>query len=592
MLSALLLLAAQAPLLDRGVVAVHADQGVAISWRLLPEDHSSIAFHVYRHRRDEQPERLTERPLDQQTFWLDRDGQPSDRYSVRTWVAGRIGLEHRALMRQDGLPLPYLSIPLRPVPGYTANDGAAGDLDGDGTLELVVMRVGVSRDNSHRGMTDPPMLEAYRLDGRFLWRIELGKNIRSGAHYTQFLVYDLDGDGRAEVTLRTSDGTRDGVGNVIGEPNADHRNSDGIIIRGPEFVTVFDGRTGAALDSAPYIPARHPTVADPTPQQTREIWGDDYGNRMDRFLACVAYLDGKRPSAIFARGIYTRTVLAAWDFRDGRLRSRWVFDSLDEGNRYYEGQGFHSLSVADVDGDGRDEVVYGSCVIDDDGRGLHTTRLGHGDALHVGDFDPLREGLEVFAIHERPMHGWGATSRDAGTGEVLWRKPADDVGRGVAADIDPRHPGAESWTNRIPGLWNARGEEVSTVKPPSCNFAIWWDGDGLRELLDGIEVTKWDWNRSEVDVLLRAEGSASNNGTKATPVLSADILGDWREEVIWRSEDGQELRLYVSPFPTPYRLPTLWSDRQYRMAVVWQNVGYNQPPHPSFDMMTRLRLTP
>jgi rhamnogalacturonan endolyase len=343
------------------------------------------------------------------------------------------------------------------------------------------------------------------------------------------------------------------------------------VLTGPEFLTVFDGLTGKALATVDYVPGRG-RAGD---------WGDTYGNRVDRFLAGVAYLDGTRPSAVFCRGYYTRAVLVAWDWRGGKLTRRWTFDS-DDGNRAYRGQGDHSLSVADVDSDGRDDIVYGACTVGSDGRGLYSTGLGHGDALHVSDLDPTRPGLEVFNIHERSRQKIGVTFREARTGKVLWSKSAADVGRGVTMDIDPRHPGCESWASSPGGLWNARGEQISARRPRSCNFGVWWDGDLLREVLDRTTVSKWDWKAERESVLLSAAGCSSNNGSKATPALCADLLGDWREEVVWRTSDNKALRVYTTPLPTEHRLYTLMHDPQYRLSVAWQNVGYNQPTQAGF----------
>jgi rhamnogalacturonan endolyase len=315
-------------------------------------------------------------------------------------------------------------------------------------------------------------------------------------------------------------------------------------------------------------------------------WGDDRGNRVDRFLAAVAYLDGSRPSVIMCRGYYTRTVLAAWNWRDGSLSNVWTFDSDDgtPGNESYRGQGNHNLRVGDVDGDGKDEIVYGACVIDDNGKGLYTTGLGHGDAIHLSDIDPDRPGLEVFDIHERPRHPNGAEFRDARTGDLIWGKPSPDVGRGVALDIDPRHRGYEMWASGrgLTGLWNVKGEQVSDRKPRSCNFGVWWDGDLLRELLDGNRISKWNWQESSETRLVTAESCESNNSTKSTPCLCADILGDWREEVLWRTTDGKELRIYTTTIPTEHRLYTLMHDPIYRLSVAYQNVGYNQPTQTGF----------
>lgn len=565
--------------LGRGVVALHQGDGkVFVSWRLLGTDPDGVAFRVYRRTGDGEPVEVTKEPLARGTHLVDTGvAFPAPvRYLVRPIVNGQLGDTAMSLPLPANAPArSYLAVPIKTPPGHTPTDASVGDLDGNGEYEIVVKQEQRPRDNSQKGTTGETKLDAYKLDGTFLWRINLGRNVREGAHYTQLLVYDFDGDGRAEVMCRTSDGTTDGTGVVIGSKDADHRNPDGYVLAGPEFLTVFDGRTGKALASADYLPPRG-RVAD---------WGDAYGNRVDRFLAGVAYLDGERPSAVFARGYYTRAVLAAWDWRDGKLTPRWTFDSTDgtPGNRAYSGQGDHSLSVADVDGDGKDDIVYGACTIGSDGKGLYSTGLGHGDALHVSDLDPARPGLEVFNIHERKPD-CGVSFRDARTGRVIWSKPSADVGRGLAADIDPRHPGYEFWASGpgLTGVWNVRGEQVSARKPRSCNFAVWWDGDPLRELLDRTTITRWDWNAESDVVLLTADGCSSSNGSKATPALSADLLGDWREEVIFRTTDNSELRIYSTTIPTDIRLPTLMHDPQYRLAVAWQNVGYNQPPHPSF----------
>ena len=590
------------------------EEKVFVSWRLLGTDPESIAFNVYRTANGGRPIKINARPIVEATSFVDTqaDLAKTISYSVRPVVNGREQKESARFTLPANLPVrQYLSVPLKTPEGYAPNDGSVGDLDGDGEYELVIHQVGRGRDNSQPGTTTVPILEAYKLDGTFLWRINLGRNIREGAHYTQFLVYDLDGDGKAEVACKTADGTIDGKGKVIGDSNADYRlpegttvsirtrdgveqqrNVSGFVLSGPEYLTIFDGETGAALATTNYIPPRHPTKLNPTTAEMAALWGDGVGNRIDRFLGCVAYLDGKRPSLVMSRGYYTRSVLAAWNWRGGRLTHLWTFDSDDgtEENRRYRGQGNHNLSVADVDGDGKDEIVYGAAVIDDNGRGLYSTGLGHGDALHVSDLDPDRPGLEVFNIQER-FDDAGANFRDARTGEVLWRKPSvqagadgEGPGRGLALDIDPRHRGFESWVKGagVRGLFNAKGEKISDVAPRSCNFGIWWDGDVLRELLDRNSISKWNWTTGTEDLLLTADGCTSNNGTKATPVLSADILGDWREEVIWRTTDNKELRIYTTVIPTGHRFYTLMHDPQYRLSVAWQNVGYNQPPHTSF----------
>lgn len=576
--------------LGRGLVAVPAEAGgVFVSWRYLATDSPSTTFNLYRLSKTNAPKKINETPLNATTWFHDRDADPAGitGFMVKSVVEGREQNESSQVwLPANNPPQRFIRIPLQTPKGYMPNDCSVGDLDGDGEYDLVVHQAGRGRDNSQAGITDSPILEAYRLDGTFLWRIDLGPNIREGAHYTQFIVYDLDGDGKAEVACKTADGTKDGLGKTIGDATAIHRSERGFILQGPEFLTVFDGTTGRALATTNYIPARG-KVQD---------WGDATGNRADRFLACVAYLDGQRPSLIMCRGYYTRAVLAAWNWRDGKLANVWTFDSDDgsPSNTAYRGQGNHNLAVADVDQDGEDEILYGAACVDDSGKGLYSTGCGHGDAMHVSDLDPSRPGLEVFAIHERPRHANGAELHDAATGRLLWGKLSQDVARGVAMDVDPRHPGCEMWAAGagLSGMWNAKGHLISERRPRSCNFGVWWDGDLLRELLDRNVISKWNWADGTESRLLVAEGCSSNNGSKATPALCADILGDWREEVVWRSSDGKELRLYTTTSPTEYRLRTLMQDPQYRLSVAWQNVGYNQPTQPGFYLGHGMKLEP
>ena len=579
--------------LGRGMVAIHQGGGtVYVGWRMLGTDPDDIAFNLYRTAGKGEAVKLNDRPLTPSTNHVETgvDLSRPHSYFVKPVLEGKERAASAAFtLPADAPAQPYISIPLRTPEGCTPNDASVGDLDGDGEYEIVLHQAPRGRDNSQSGTTGEPVFEAYRLDGTLLWRINLGKNIREGAHYTQFMVYDLDGDGRAEFACKTADGTIDAVGKVIGDRDADYRNSRGYVLDGPEFLTIFDGRTGAELVTIDYTPPRG-NVGD---------WGDDYGNRVDRFLACVAYLDGKRPSLVMCRGYYTRAVLAAWNWRRGKLSHVWTFDSDDgtAGNRAYRGQGNHSLSVGDVDGDGKDEIVYGACAVDHDGTGLYSTGLGHGDAMHLSDIDPDRPGLEVFAIHERPRHGNGANLRNAATGKVIWGLPLQDPGRGLSMDVDPRHRGYECWANGSDGLYNCRGEKISAAKPRSCNMGIWWDGDLLREILDGSAgrrgggrggafIDKWDYRDGTTTRLLdgAAYDCVTNNGTKANPCLCADILGDWREEVIWRTADGKQLRIFTTTIPTDRRQYTLMHDPMYRLSVAWQNVAYNQPTQPGFYM--------
>lgn len=541
--------------LDRGLVAVKVSNGVYLSWRMFGTDPSNVAFNLYRNG-----SKVNSSPITDSTNFVDSSGSTGSKYTVRAVVNGQEQEQSKEVSVWDRN---YLQIPIQPpTSSHTANDCSVGDLDGDGQYEIILKWEPTNaKDNAHSGVTDNVYLDAYKLDGTRLWRINLGRNIRAGAHYTQFMVYDLDGDGKAEVACKTADGTVDGRGTVIGNANADYRNSSGYVLSGPEYLTVFNGQTGAAMSTVDYDP----------PRGNVSSWGDNYGNRVDRFLACIAYLDGQRPSLVMCRGYYTRSVLAAWDFRNGKLTKRWVFD----GNNYsgYNGQGNHNLSVADVDGDGKDEIIYGACTIDDNGKGLYTSKLGHGDAMHVGDLDPNRPGLEIWSCFESTG---GAALRDARTGEIIFRwNRTGDTGRACSADLIASSPGEEMWASGSP-LFSATGKELGSA-PKQCNFAIWWDGDELRELLDGTTITKYGGG-----TLLSASGCASNNGTKSTPCLQADILGDWREEVIWRTSDNKYLRIYTTTDVTKRRIYTLMHDPVYRLGIAWQNVAYNQPPHTSF----------
>lgn len=562
--------------LDRGAVSVRSGTGNFVSWRLLGTDPTGVAFNVYRGGT-----LVNSSPITGATNLFDAGAPSGATYTVRAVVGGgEQPASPPALQFGSG---GFRDVPIQsPGSGYTANDGSVGDLDGDGQYEIVLQWDGPeTRDNSQAGVTSLVYVDAYELTGQRLWRINLGRNIRAGAHYTQFQVYDYDGDGDAEVAMKTADATVSGTGQVIGNGSADHRNGDGYILTGPEFLTMFDGQTGAILDTVNYLP----------PRGNVSSWGDNYGNRVDRFLAGTAYLDGQRPSLIMARGYYTRSVIAAWDFRTGDLTQRWVFDSNNAGSQW-AGQGNHNLSIADVDADGRDEVVYGSMVVDDNGTGMWTSGRGHGDALHVGDFVPGNGNLEIWESHESSPVG---ADLHTGTGQQLWNKPNntgdEGPGRSVAGDVYAGSPGAEFWAagGGVSGLYSTTGATVGRV-PSSANFLIWWDADPVRELLDQTRIDKYGTGGDTR--LLTGSGVASNNGTKANPVLSGDLFGDWREEVIWRTSTGNALRIYTTSSVTNQRLYTLMHDPQYRVAIAWQNTAYNQPPHPSFFLGSGMSTPP
>ncbi|HEX7317233.1 MAG TPA: Ig-like domain-containing protein [Pyrinomonadaceae bacterium] len=580
--------------LGRGVVAIRQNStDVYVGWRLSGTDSASVAFNLYRSTGGGPAIQLNGAPITDSTNFIDTsaDLTQSNSYFVRPVVNGTERAPSAAFtLPANAAVQQYLNVPLQiPTGGtspdgvaytYSANDASVGDLDGDGEYEIILKwDPSNSKDNSQSGYTGNVYLDAYKLDGTRLWRIDLGRNIRAGAHYTQFMVYDLDGDGKAEIACKTADATVDGVGTVIGSASADYRNSSGYVLSGPEFLTVFNGLTGAAMATVNYDP----------PRGTVSSWGDSYGNRVDRFLGGIAYLDGKRPSLVMARGYYTRAYVAAWNWRDGQLSKVWAFDTGHTGtsnvNSAYRGQGSHSLTIGDVDGDGKDEITYGAAAIDDNGTGLYSTGLGHGDALHMSDMDPDRPGQEVYMVHEEPA-SYGANGsefRDAKTGALIFGVSGEgaDVGRGVAFDIDPRYRGYEMYSSRG-GLWSATGVQISTSAPSPKNFGIWWDADLLREFEDGTTISKWNWTTRTTSTLLSPSGLASNNSTKATPALLGDVLGDWREEVIWRTADNTALRIYTTTIPAQNRIYTLMHDHQYRVAVAWQNTAYNQPPHPSF----------
>lgn len=562
--------------LGRGVIAIRENPStVAVSWRYLSSDPMDESFDVYRNG-----EKVNKYPIRNATFFQDiYKGTESVLYTVK---AIQSKTESCYQLPSDA-PAGYLNIPLnRPENGttpagqsyfYAPNDASIGDVDGDGEYEIILKwDPSNAHDNSHDGYTGEVYFDCYKLNGQHLWRINLGCNIRAGAHYTQFMVFDLDGDGKAEVVMKTADGTVDGKGKVIGDAHADYRNEQGRILTGPEYLTVFNGLTGEAMQTIDYVPERG-NLMD---------WGDNRGNRSDRFLACVAYLDGIHPSVVMCRGYYTRTVLAAYDWNGKELKERWIFDSNHPGCEDYAGQGNHNLRVGDVDGDGCDEIIYGSCAIDHNGKGLYTTKMGHGDAIHLTHFDPSRKGLQVWDCHENKRDG--STYRDAATGEILFQiKDSTDVGRCMAADIDPTQPGVEMWSLASGGIRNIKGEVVKArVRGLSCNMAVWWDGDLLRELLDRNIVSKYNWKKGVCERIAIFEGALSNNGTKATPCLQGDIVGDWREEVLLRTADNTALRLYVSTIPTDYRFHTFLEDPVYRISIATQNVAYNQPTQPGF----------
>ena len=617
--------AAQLEKLDRGLVAVKNGNSTMVSWRLLRTDAENTTFDLLR------GEATIAQNLTVSNY-TDAGGTDASEYRVVTRQDGVATDTTEAVRRWSDI---YRHVTLdRPAsqPGYHyfPNDCSVADLDGDGQYELVIKwDPSNNQDNSKSGKTGRVYLDAYKLDGTKLWRIDLGQNIRAGAHYTQFLVYDINGDGHAELICKTAPGSVEGQGPFVNQAADDsvirghlnqlnYANTDGRVLSGAEYLTVFEGTTGRAVHTIWYNPNRGFTTGEvkTLDNSINNIWGDNYGNRCDRFLACVAHLDGEEQaaSAVMCRGYYTRAYLWAVDFDGQKLKPRWLHASVSptqvevtdaDGNmtthtystntsgiksgtndvHFYctaYGQGCHSVSVGDVDGDGYDEIIYGSAAIDHDGQLLHTTGLGHGDALHLSDLMPDRPGLEVMMVHEEAPFGWSV--RDACTGQlIIHHTGAEDTGRGLAADILADHRGFEYWHsddfNTNQNIYSSNDEVAGhyTKDHPFYNFRVYWDGTAQDNLFDKGAVNDGKWSR-----LLTCGNyqNAATHGSKATPQLIADILGDWREEILlFDKSDSTSLVLFSSTKETKLPVPTLMSDHIYRMSVAWQNVGYNQPPH-------------
>lgn len=646
-------------LTDRGVIAVNlagadggetvvtaADasgkeytSGVYLSWRSFEKDPKGTTFDIYRNE-TKIAENLAVTNL------VDEGGKASDIYRVEGSSDVELGIKvlDTAVWQDKYLELKLYSPADQTMPDgtactYAANDMSVGDLDGDGQLELVVKWYpSNAQDNSAKGYTGTTFLDGYDVnfatgEVSLLWRIDMGINIRSGAHYTQFQVWDFDGDGKAEIAVKTADGTTSyqstdgtdaglvevaytGACNAASLPvdqiseEHDYRNTAGYILEGPEYFSMFNCDDASLIDTVDYEPGRGNVNA----------WGDGYGNRVDRFLSAVAYLNGTTPSAVFCRGYYTRTCLTAYYLADtdgdgagDKIQTYWKFDTNEAGSQY-EAQGNHGLSVNDIDNDGKDEIIYGSLVIDHNGTVKYSTNQGHGDAMHVSDWVNWNEGLEVMAVHEHDDASYHVEIHDAETGKILMGYHVGrDTGRGVAADIDPTASGAEFWSIASPDSsaeaepsWDSRdGGVYSTMstlenlitlsgKSPASNASIFWDGDLLSEIQDhrfdsetykplAVNLAKWDYENNQEVTLFDSTEILSNNGTKGNTGLTADILGDWREEIISRSSSDQnKIRIYASTIQTDYVVPCLLENRAYRQGVAWQNVAYNQPANLSY----------
>ncbi|MDE6018200.1 MAG: hypothetical protein K2G85_05240 [Muribaculaceae bacterium] len=575
-----------------------------ISWRMLPGDDANTCFDLYRTYQGKSEEKINAQPIYATNF---QDSKLS--FSTRTYTgdvtyrltyAGSdetIATYVMPWYQRKG-KLPYISIPLTETASvcdiegvtYQANDVSVGDLDGDGQKEIIVKRLLAYGESDGTGSGASPLFvrhtvlyEAYKLDGTMLWRVCSGPNIILG-NSSSFAVADFDGDGKDEMAIKTGEGTIFGdgmeIGDTDGDGQTDYRTEGANYIgKGPEFFSIVDGLTGKELARADFIK-----------RGKSEDWGDNYFKRAHSLRVGVGCFDGKLPSVILGRGVYAKSVIEAWDYRDGELTRRWHFDTDDkligkDGLAYskYAAQGNHSLSVGDVDGDGFDEVVYGAMTVDHDGVGLYSSCLGHGDALHLGKFIADRPGLQIFSCFET-----GKTEvalRDAADGSIIWdhKSAVDgDMGRAMIDDIDPTFRGCEMWWYKSP-VYRTDGTMLSGTAadyPGSCNFAIWFDGYLTRQTFTKTEINSRVGGR----VLTGYRFDVSHiNGTKENPSFYGDILGDWREEIIYPdATKTKDLKVFMSWIPTDFMIPWLMTDHVYLMSALNQNIGYNQPTHTGF----------
>ncbi len=625
--------------LDRGLIVMQAASGTGnfISWRMLgSDDEDRVSFDLLRNGSRIAQNRYA-------TNYSDASGTKNSRYQVVTKIDGE-AVDTSAVATTWGAV--YKKIVLdRPAAGqqggtYDPNDCSVGDVDGDGEYEIFVKWYpSNAKDNSQSGITDITLIDCYKMDGTRLWRIDLGRNIRSGAHYTQFMVYDFDGDGRAEMMCKTGPGSLDGKGRYVNQAATDatiksvsgtalYRSSAGRITGGQEWLTVFSGLTGEALHTIFYNPNRNMTYGGAADGSVN--WGvggkndtGSYGNRGERYLAAVAHLAGpdQPASGIFCRGYYDYAFIWAVDFDGQQLHQRWLcsnkaassysvttYDANGKGTtKTYSNlkptsgsgsgtmyqNGNHNMSVADVDGDGRDEIIWGSAACDDDGTVMYGTGYGHGDAMHLADHCPDRPGLEVFQIHEGGSYGWDL--HDARTGEILYSATGgSDNGRGLAGNFDSATRGSLFWSSNDGKPRSAVTGQTVYQNGGSSNFRVFWDGDLQEELLDGSKLDKFNsgsGGTTRLFTIYNAGPGSTCNGTKNTPNLQADIFGDWREEIILYSVTDEEscLAIYSSNIATNFRLPTLMHDNTYRKGIAWQNTAYNQPPHLGYYLPDALK---
>lgn len=633
--------------LDRGTVAVKSDSGVFVSWRRQATEPADTQFTLYRNQ-----EKIAEGAI---TNFEDKDGTAEDKYTV---VKNGETMSKSVSVWKDG----YLDIPLADPPvsdalmvnrngiyygEYAPGDSAVGDVDGDGEYEIIMLwNPSDAKDAASGGQTGKVYIDCYKLDGTQLWRIDMGYNIRAGAHDTQLMVADFNNDGKAELIVRTADGTTAADGTVVGnaEYGKDYESSwaaknGGKNLQGPLYLTAFEGATGKIIDTTDYYLSN-----ESGSNSVSLTFGDDFGNRSERYNATVGYTDGKTPSAIVGRGYYGpktggpgRTVVASYSLENNKLKMNWKFDTMEGNNAQYIGQGNHQIEAGDVDGDGMDEIFTGSLTLDHDGKVLWCTGYGHGDAMHLGDFDPENEGLEFMKVYEgttdtpATQYGgttpqkWGMTVQDAKTGKILQAHDGvKDTGRGMIGNIGYKDSYYVAWGAGSVGYWDNKATNVGDLKL-AMNGRIYWDGDLQDELQDHVNITKWNDATNSVDTLLKQpEDVKSINGSKGNVNVQADFLGDWREELVGytvldtkteeipmkykvnpdnpaedntpkeidvvasRTTSKYALRVFTTTIPTEYNFYTLMHDDIYRNSAAAYNNCYNQPPHVSWYMNDKI----
>ena len=615
-----------------------------ISWRLLKTDPSNIAFDIYKSVDGEAEVKLNEEPISNTTSWVDADIDVSKTNVYRVTLANQTETLCDYTFTSEMAEKFYHEIRLNlNVPDasitYSPDDIQLGDLDGDGELEIVVKREPYDGANMGVWFNGTTLLEAYKMDGTFLWQIDLGINIRSGSHYTSYILYDFDGDGLCEIAFRSSEGTKFADGKIITDANGkinDYRNRQtdgkgwysgaaiardpndpstattcGLIMEGPEYISICRGYDGREITRIDNIPRGGEGSKVSRAKYWSEYWGDDFGNRMDRFFIGVAYLDGipdeatgvrtTNPSLIISRGIYKNWQVWALDLKGNELVPRWKFDTADHASKW-KGMCSHCFRVADLDGDGKDEILYGSAAIDDDGSELWCNGNGHGDILHVGKFIKDRSGLQIVASFEEAKdyegqgNGYACQVINARDGSMITghgrNLPVDasDVGRCIVADVDPDSPDFEYWSSTQEGMFSCNGTGlVSTTYPTGIgsgvmyNVAIYWSGQSTREMLDRGCIVSYkanpDVNKSNKNRLIAFDLYGSNQGNHASkynPCYYGDFLGDYREEVILGSSDYKSIYIFSTNHPTTHRLPHLMTDHNYDMSQAMQNMGYNQ----------------